>query len=142
PEAAGGRHRHHTLHRGGVRSPGRRRLRRTLGGNPMTESGPLLRVTGVHAGYRRGNPVVHDVSLAVDAGAALGIVGESGSGKSTLAKVLVGQLRPAAGRVDLAGTPVGSLGRTARRAIQLVPQDPFASLDPRMSIGDAIAEAI
>ncbi len=109
----------------------------------------LLRAVSVSAGYgtgRRARNVLHDVSLAVTPRRTIGVVGESGSGKSTLARVLVGQLRPAHGQVQLAGTDLGALRggalRAARRRIQLVPQDPYASLDPRMTVRRALAEAI
>ena len=91
-------------------------------------------------GPARGGPV------EVYPGQTLGVVGESGSGKSTLAKVLVGQLRAAAGQVTLDGTDLGSLRgaalRAARRRVQLVPQDPYGSLDPRMTVRRALSEAI
>ncbi|MGH3274181.1 MAG: oligopeptide/dipeptide ABC transporter ATP-binding protein, partial [Streptosporangiaceae bacterium] len=90
--------------------------------------------------------VLHDVDLEVFPGHTTGVVGESGSGKSTLAKVLVGQLRAAAGTVTLDGTNLGSLRgtalRAARRRVQIVPQDPYGSLDPRMTIRRALSEAI
>jgi oligopeptide/dipeptide ABC transporter ATP-binding protein len=109
----------------------------------------LLRAVSVSAGYgtgRRAPNVLHDVSLAVTRRRTIGVVGESGSGKSTLARVLVGQLRPAHGQVQLGGTDLGALRgqalQAARRRIQLVPQDPYASLDPRMTVRRALAEAI
>lgn len=110
---------------------------------------PALQASGVSAGYGFGSKsatVLHDVDLAVAPGRTMGLVGESGSGKSTLAKVLVGQLSPSAGKVQLAGADVASMPRrtlqSARRTIQLIPQDPYASLDPRMTIGRALQEAI
>lgn len=112
-------------------------------------SDAVLRADDVSAGYgagRRGPTVLHEVSLEVSAGRTIGVVGESGSGKSTLARVLIGQLRPAVGRVMLDRVELGSLRgaalRAARRRIQLVPQDPYASLDPRMTVRRALAEAI
>jgi ABC-type glutathione transport system ATPase component len=78
--------------------------------------------------------VLRDVSLTVREGTTLGLVGESGSGKSTLAKAVVGMVKPAAGRIDTGGTP--------RRRIQLIPQDPHASLNPRLTVGETLAEAI
>ena len=108
-----------------------------------------LRAVAVSAGYgigRRSANVLHEVDLSVVPGRTVGVVGESGSGKSTLAKVLVGQLRPAHGQVLLDGADVGTLRgralRALRRRIQLIPQDPYASLDPRMSIRRALEEAI
>jgi peptide/nickel transport system ATP-binding protein len=69
----------------------------------------------------------------------VGLVGESGSGKSTLARAAVGLVAPAAGAIRLDGKPVP---RHGRRPLQMVFQDPYASLDPRMTAGESIAEAI
>lgn len=110
---------------------------------------PALRALGVSASYSlggRGPNVLHSVDLEVWSGQTVGIVGESGSGKSTLARVLVGQLPHTNGQVFLDGIDMGTLRgsarRTARRRIQLIPQDPYASLDPRMTIRRALYEAI
>ncbi len=90
--------------------------------------------------------VLHDVSLSVDAGMTLGIVGESGSGKSTIAKTLVGLHRPDAGLMVFDGINLGGASRreraSVRRRIQLIPQDPYSSLDPHLTIGQTLAEAI
>ena len=109
----------------------------------------ILRAASVSAGYGGGRHprlVLRDVDVEVFPGQTLGVVGESGSGKSTLAKVLVGQLRAAEGQVTLHGTDLGPLRgaalRAARRRVQLVPQDPYGSLDPRMTIRRALSEAI
>ncbi len=86
---------------------------------------------------------VDTVSLTVPRGEALGLVGESGSGKSTLGRMAAGIYAPSAGRVRLSGLPVMSAGETPRKLttrIQTIFQDPFASLDPRMRIGDSISE--
>jgi peptide/nickel transport system ATP-binding protein len=83
---------------------------------------------------------VSEVSLSVTAGETLGLVGESGCGKSTLGRMLAGILAPTAGRVLVSGVApmVGRHKATTR--IQTVFQDPFASLNPRMRIGETIAE--
>jgi peptide/nickel transport system ATP-binding protein len=98
---------------------------------------------------RRAMKAVDGVSLTVPAGQVVGLVGESGSGKSTLARAAVGLAPVAAGQVLLDGTPVHRRpqGRTrtadrAGRAVQMVFQDPYASLDPRMRVGDSVAEAV
>jgi oligopeptide/dipeptide ABC transporter ATP-binding protein len=83
---------------------------------------------------------VSDVSLTVARGETLGLVGESGCGKSTLGRVIAGILEPSRGHVLLDGRPVAAGGRKLTTRIQTVFQDPFASLDPRMRIGDAIVE--
>jgi peptide/nickel transport system ATP-binding protein len=90
---------------------------------------------------RYGHHVVLDrVSLTVPANQIMGLVGESGSGKSTLARAAVGLAPLAGGRVLLDGRPVRHRGR--RRPIQMVFQDPFSSLDPRLSVGRSIAEML
>jgi peptide/nickel transport system ATP-binding protein len=80
------------------------------------------------------------VSLTVPAGQVVGIVGESGSGKSTLARAAVGLAPVSGGRITLGGEPVPTRGR--RRPLQMVFQDPYSSLDPRMPIGQSVAEAM
>ncbi len=86
---------------------------------------------------------VDDVSLHVDRGEVLGLVGESGCGKSTLGRVIAGILPPTTGRVTIDGEPVMGRARKPVKVttrVQMVFQDPFASLDPRMRIGDTISE--
>jgi peptide/nickel transport system ATP-binding protein len=83
---------------------------------------------------------VDAVSLTVPTGQVVGLVGESGSGKSTLARAAVGLAPLHGGRVLLDGEPVMTRGR--HRPLQMVFQDPYSSLDPRMSIGESIAEAM
>jgi peptide/nickel transport system ATP-binding protein len=83
---------------------------------------------------------VDGVRLVVPDGEVVGLVGESGSGKSTLAKAAVGLAPVSAGRILLGGEPVPVRGR--RRPVQLVFQDPYSSLDPRMTIGASIGEAM
>jgi peptide/nickel transport system ATP-binding protein len=87
----------------------------------------------------RAATAVDGVDLVVPAGSVVGLVGESGSGKSTLARAAVGLVPLTGGRILLDGEPVPTRGR---RPLQMVFQDPYSSLDPRMSIGDTVAEAV
>lgn len=99
-------------------------------------------------GTGRRRTIVHavaDVSFGLAGGETLAVVGESGSGKSTLARTLVCLEPPTSGRVMLGGVDITALSERARRPlrrrIQMVFQDPFGSLNPRMTIGDLVGEA-
>ncbi|WP_010139375.1 ABC transporter ATP-binding protein, partial [Oceanicola sp. S124] len=89
---------------------------------------------------------VNGVTFDLKAGETLGIVGESGCGKSTLARAVLRLVDPTAGEVSWLGTPLTDLDRKAlikeRKDLQIVFQDPLASLDPRMTIADSIAEPL
>jgi peptide/nickel transport system ATP-binding protein len=111
---------------------------------------PLLEVRGltkrfaVRGGLFGGGGVVRavdDVSFTVDKGEVLGIVGESGCGKSTTARLVIGLIPPDTGEIVLDGEQVGSTVslRELRRRIQMVFQDSYASLNPRLTIEDTIA---
>jgi peptide/nickel transport system ATP-binding protein len=106
---------------------------------PVT-AGAILqrRVASVHA--------VSDVSFTVAVGETFGLVGESGCGKTTIGRVVVALERPDAGSVLLAGQDVASLSRgelrRQRRDLQLMFQDPYSSLDPRMRVGSIIREPL
>ena len=110
---------------------------------------PLLRVENLVVEYTVGNKIVHAVSgvtLEIARGETLGLVGESGCGKSTLGRAVV-QLRQAvSGRVLFDGEDLtamrGEALRKMRRRVQLIFQDPIASLNPRRRIGDIVAEPL
>jgi oligopeptide/dipeptide ABC transporter ATP-binding protein len=107
----------------------------------------VLRASDVVKEYRarRGPPVraLRGVSVALAAASTLGVVGESGSGKSTLARVLVGLEQATSGRIELMGELAGSqAGPELARRIQLVFQDPFSSLNPRLTVSSALNEVL
>ncbi|WP_233151807.1 ATP-binding cassette domain-containing protein [Pelomonas sp. KK5] len=116
----------------------------------------LLRVEGLSCSYalprswpwlpRRRLPVLDGISFEIASGRSLGIVGESGSGKSTLARTVMALHRPDAGRVLLKGRELHGLDaaslRRARADLQMVFQDPYGSLDPRMTVARIVAEPI
>ncbi len=96
--------------------------------------------------FRRAEPfrAVHDADFTIAKGETLGLVGESGSGKSTLARCVVRLVQPEQGEIGFQGTNLRTLSRSAwkpfRRKIQMVFQDPFASLNPRRRVSDIIAD--
>ncbi|MFJ6143647.1 ABC transporter ATP-binding protein [Streptomyces anulatus] len=113
------------------------------------DAAPLLEAVGLRREFGRGSgrvAAVDGVSLTVHAGRTLGIVGESGSGKTTLGRMLVRLLDPTAGRLRYGGTEIGSLPekelRPFRRDLQMVFQDPVASLNPRRSVGESVADPL
>ena len=105
--------------------------------------GPVrLRADDVSVSYS-GTLALDSVALEVGVASIHGLVGESGSGKTTLAKVLTGQLRPDAGSVSLDGVALpGVRTREQLRRIQMIYQDPFASLDPRMTVRQTLSELL
>ncbi len=112
-------------------------------------STPLLSVENLTVEYAVGGKslfAVSDVSLSVGRGETLGLVGESGCGKSTLGRAILQLRRPTAGTVTFDGTELTGLDsetmRLMRRRLQLIFQDPIASLNPRRCIGDIVAEPL
>ncbi|MGW2838084.1 dipeptide ABC transporter ATP-binding protein [Streptomyces sp. NPDC001493] len=110
---------------------------------------PLLEAVDLRCEFGRGRDrvtAVDGVSLTLRAGETLGIVGESGSGKTTLGRMLVRLLDPTGGRLRYAGTEIGSLSaremRPHRRELQMIFQDPVASLNPRRSVGESVADPL
>ena len=122
----------------------------------MSQQHPLLEVTDLVKHYpvrsgvlRRAAGAVHavdGVSFSVGAGETLGLVGVSGCGKSTVARSVLRLVEPSSGRIRLDGTDITHLGKAAlrphRRSMQIVFQDPFASLNPRMRAGDIVGEPL
>ena len=114
---------------------------------PIVLSTQELHKTYGQAGWLRRGRVVHaarDVNLEVRRGQTLGIVGESGSGKSTVARCIVRLIDPSQGKVFLGDDEIGNLPATLlrhhRKRIQIVFQDPYRSLNPRQTVGNAISE--
>jgi peptide/nickel transport system ATP-binding protein len=106
----------------------------------------LLDVRALSKTFPGGVQAVQDVSFALDKGEILGLVGESGSGKSTLGRSLLRLIEPTSGEVIFQGRNILGLARSEMRALrremQIVFQDPFASLDPRMTVEAIIGEAL
>jgi oligopeptide/dipeptide ABC transporter ATP-binding protein len=109
----------------------------------------LLKVEGLKKYFPRGRKLlkaVDDVGFSMQAGETLGLVGESGSGKSTLGRSILRLIEPTAGRVIFEGVDIRALNRDglrkARRHMQIIFQDPLASLNPQMSIGQAIEDPL
>jgi peptide/nickel transport system ATP-binding protein len=98
------------------------------------------------AGHKREVRAVDDVSLDINAGETVGLVGESGSGKSTLGRLILRLIEPTSGSIRFDGrdllTASGSELRRLRRDMQIIFQDPFSALDPRMRVEDLIAEPL
>ena len=105
----------------------------------------LKHVTRIYGSRGRSVRALNDINLTIEAGERVGIVGESGSGKSTLARLLVALDTPSAGELQFHGLPLPTARAGLldfRRQVQIVFQDPFGSLDPRLTVGASIAEPI
>lgn len=104
----------------------------------------FLELDGVSVNYGA-TTVLHQVDLTLAEGESLGVIGESGSGKTTLARAILGLVRPAAGDITFRGAQLNSRRssrRGLRREVQPVFQDGVETLDPRMRIGDIVAEGL
>ena len=112
-------------------------------------SAPLLSIEHVHVRFPAAGgetvKAVTDVSLDIQRGEVFGLVGESGSGKTTLGRAVLQLVPPTEGRIHFDGTDLSTLDRAGlkryRTRVQVIFQDPFGSLNPRMSVGDTLAEA-
>jgi peptide/nickel transport system ATP-binding protein len=123
--------------------------------NPQYNSSPILEVkylnvwlasSGSLIAHNKQNPILKQVNLRLWPDETLGIVGESGSGKTTLGKTLMQLIKSYEGEIFLFGTPVKTLIKKDRqkfyRTIQLIFQDPYSSLNPKMTIGEIIREPV
>lgn len=122
----------------------------------MTRSKPLLEVEGLKKHYVQGRSLssrsvrtvyaVDGVSFSIERGRSLGLVGESGCGKSTAGKTIVKLIEPTAGSIRVDGEDIAALGeakmRPFRRRLQIVFQDPYSSLNPKMPVGRMVAEPL
>jgi oligopeptide transport system ATP-binding protein len=122
----------------------------------MTDTRPLLEVTDLIKHYPLRSGILHrkagtvhavdGVSFSLDVGETLGLVGESGCGKSTVARSVLRLVEPTSGSIRIDGTDITHLSKTelrpVRRSMQIVFQDPFASLNPRMTAGDIVGEPL
>jgi oligopeptide/dipeptide ABC transporter ATP-binding protein len=113
----------------------------------MTE--PLLQIRNLSKRFHTSTGTVHaveDVSFDIPRGSIMGLVGESGSGKTTLGRTLLRLVEPTSGQISFDGTDITSLPaaqmRDMRRRMQIIFQDPMSSLNPRLKVGDLIAEGL
>jgi oligopeptide/dipeptide ABC transporter ATP-binding protein len=129
-------------------SPSRASVGSPQGARGLTDQGVYLVARGLLVRYPGTDPAAHP-ALALDElklapGQSVALVGESGSGKTTALRALLGVVRPSAGTVEFGGVALerlrGAAARAFRRAVQSIQQDVDGALDPRQSIGSAIAE--
>ena len=111
--------------------------------------GTMLKVDNLKKYFKTPDGWLHavdDVSFSINAGETLGVVGESGCGKSTLGRTILHLLEPSDGKIFFNGeditTASGAKLKALRRDMQIIFQDPFSSLNPRMTLEDIIAEPL
>ncbi len=123
---------------------------RALAAAPVVEVAALRKLFPLRKGLLRRSAghvhAVEDVSFSIAQGETLGLVGESGCGKSTVARTVMRLIEPTSGTIKLNGDDITRLGKRAmrphRRQMQIIFQDPFSSLNPRMSAGDIVGEPL
>lgn len=113
----------------------------------MSEQTPLLKTVGLKKYFKAGNNFLHavdDINIDIFAGKTLGVVGESGCGKSTLGRTILRLIEPTAGQIFYEGEDITRFGKDQikkiRTNMQIIFQDPYSSLNPRMSVLEIIAE--
>lgn len=123
--------------------------RAATGEGPLVELRDVSMIYGARRGLLRrteGFRALNGISLSIARGEVLGLAGESGSGKSTMARIFAGLTPPSAGEMRFAGTDVFTANKAARaeirRQTQMVFQDPYSSLNPRMKVADILAEPL
>ena len=117
---------------------------------PLAGATPLIEARDLRVHFHLAGgarlKAVDGISLAIPEGTTVGLVGESGCGKSTTGRALVGMYRPTSGKVLFKGKDAGALDRSERaefaRHAQMIFQDPYSSLNPRMTVGDIVGEGI
>lgn len=117
--------------------------------DPVSPSNPLIEVHNLKKYFPAGQAqvkAVDDISFSIQTGETFGLVGESGCGKTTTGRLMLRLIEPTAGEIRFAGENLLSLSRkemrARRRDLQIIFQDPYASLNPRMTVGEAIAEPL
>jgi oligopeptide transport system ATP-binding protein len=113
-------------------------------------SQPFIEVNGLRKFFRMGNnrvlKAVNDISFTIQQGETLGLVGESGCGKTSAGRTMIRLYEPTAGQVNYAGVDITKLPKSKfkahRRKMQMIFQDPYSSLNPRMTVMDIIGEAL
>lgn len=117
-----------------------------MSGKPLFEARHIVKEFQIGGGLLAKSRIVHavdDVSFSINKGETLGLVGESGCGKSTIGRTILRLYEPTSGQILLDGEDITHVNmRPYRKRMQIVLQDPYASLDPRMTVGDIVGEPL